>query len=170
MTRWIPRLDKVQLDGPIAIAGQVLAAMVEGEAYIGDVYSLGYETALVQVRRFLSTESWRHSGTFILARHRIAGETEIDVRVEDSSVILLRVLDHADLPNSAEALRVRVENAQQVSGEVEKSWDHRDVMDASTAHLLSYAGVRCRVIGTYYVGDIGTSGRSPLCLVIRFGY
>ncbi len=38
------------------------------------------------------------------------------------------------------------ENAQQVSGEVNINWDHRDVMDASTAHILSYAGVRCRVV------------------------
>jgi hypothetical protein len=51
--------------------------------------------------------------------------TEVDIRLEDSSVILLRVLDHADLPNAAEALRVRVENAQQVSGEVGKNWDHK---------------------------------------------
>jgi hypothetical protein len=41
-----------------------------------------------------------------------------------TSVVLLRVLDHADLPNSQEALRVRVENAQRVSGELDKTGAH----------------------------------------------
>jgi hypothetical protein len=44
-----------------------------------------------------------------------------------------------------------VENAQRVSGELNKTWDHRDVMDPTTNNLLSYAGVRCRVLGTFYV-------------------
>jgi hypothetical protein len=49
-------------------------------------------------------------------------------------------------------MRVRVENAQRVSGELNKTWDHRDVMDPTTNNLLSYAGIRCRVLGTFYVG------------------
>jgi hypothetical protein len=64
-------------------------------------------------------------------------------------------MDHANLPNTEEAKRVRVENAQRVSGEVGVNWDDRTVMDATTHHLLSYAGVRCRVIGTFYVVDLG---------------
>ncbi len=36
------------------------------------------------------------------------------------------------------------------------NWDDRTVMDATTHHLLSYAGVRCRVIGTFYMTDSGT--------------
>jgi hypothetical protein len=40
-----------------------------------------------------------------------------------ASIVLLRVLDHADLPNSEEALRVRLENAQRVSGDLENFWD-----------------------------------------------
>jgi len=63
------------------------------------------------------------------------------------------VLDRANLPNADEALRVRVETAQRVSGEVDRHWDDRAVMDPTTHNLLSYAGVRCRVLGTYYVVD-----------------
>ena len=65
-------------------------------------------------------------------------------------------MDHADLPNAEEAKRVRVETAQRVSGEVGVNWDDRAVMDATTHQLLSYAGVRCRVIGTFYMSDSGT--------------
>jgi hypothetical protein len=69
--------------------------------------------------------------------------------------VLLRVLDQADLPNSQEALRVRVETAQRVSGDMQRSWDDRDVMDPTTHYLLSYAGVRCRVLGTFYIANLG---------------
>jgi hypothetical protein len=31
-------------------------------------------------------------------------------------------------------------------------------MDATTHHLLSFAGVRCRVIGTFYMADFGADG------------
>jgi len=152
------------LDGPLSEAGAALSALVDSDAYVGEVYSLGYEAALVQVHDF---DRQRVGGipalSFLLAT-RIGGGAAIDVRAEDSSVILLRVLDHADLPNASEALRVRVENAQQVSGELDKHWDHRDVMDASTAHILSYAGVRCRVIGTFFVGDVATDGQPRYAL------
>ena len=70
-------------------------------------------------------------------------------------MLLLRVLDHADLPNAAEALRVRDETAQRVSGEVDGHWDDRTVMDATTHNILSYAGVRCRVLGTFHVTNVG---------------
>jgi len=58
-------------------------------------------------------------------------------------------MDHAELPNAEEA-------KQRVSGEVGMNWDDRAVMDATTHQLLSYAGVRCRVIGTFYMSDSGT--------------
>ena len=48
-----------------------------------------------------------------------------------------------------------METAQQVSGELNKHWDHRDVMDPTTNYLLSYAGLRCRVVGTFYIADRG---------------
>lgn len=93
--------------------------------------------------------------SFLVAT-RIHPGAVIDIREEDASVLLLRVLDHADLPNAAEALRVRVETAQRVSGEIDKHWDDRAVMDATTHNILSYAGVRCRVLGTFYVTNIGS--------------
>ena len=85
----------------------------------------------------------------------------IDIREEDASRPPPACLDHADLPNAAEALRVRVETAQRVSGEVDRTWDDRDVMDATTHHLLSYAGIRCRVLGTFYVERLGEDREPP---------
>ncbi|QGJ68937.1 ATPase [Planctomycetales bacterium 10988] len=157
------KLKEEFLPPELGDAGKILSHLVEAKAYVGEVYSLSYETALVQVH---DHERKNVGGipalSFLLATRVVpaAGEEEdstasVDPRKEDSSIILLRVLDHAELPNAAEALRVRVETAQQVSGEVHKNWDHHEVMDSTTAHLLSYAGLRCRVVGTFYIIDHG---------------
>jgi DNA helicase HerA-like ATPase len=134
----------------VAAASELLGSLVEGAAYVGEVYSLGYSDALVQIHDHHRREVGGIPALSFLIATRIPPGAPFDVRVEDASAILLRVLDHADLPNAAEALRVRVESAQRVSGEG-FSWDDRQAMDATTHHLLSYAGVRCRVLGTYYM-------------------
>lgn len=147
-------LSGSQLEDGLVTAGELLAGLIGTDAYVGEVYSLGYSEALVQIHDFDRREVGGIPALSFLVATRIAKSGPVDVRKEDASVILLRVLDHADLPNAQEALRVRVETAQRVSGDSERSWDHKDVMDATTHHLLSYAGVRCRVLGTFYVGDV----------------
>jgi len=148
------RLDEPQLGEDLIGASLLLRELVDEGAYIGEVYSLGYEEALVQIHDFHRQEVGGIPALSFLIASRVAPSEEIDIRKEDASIILLRVLDKADLPNADEALRVRVENAQRVSGEIERNWDDRDVMDPTTHNLLSYAGVRCRVLGTYFVSNI----------------
>ncbi|MCZ7561289.1 MAG: hypothetical protein M5U30_15580 [Burkholderiaceae bacterium] len=65
----------------------------------------------------------------------------------------MRVIDAAPLPTSADAERIRVEIAQRVSGKPEH-WDDKSFMDAYTRKDLSFAGVKCRVVGTYYLGEV----------------
>jgi hypothetical protein len=156
-----------QLDQALVSAATHLNELIDPEAYVGEVYSLGYDGALVQIHDFHRRQVGGIPALSFLTATRINPSKPLDVREEDASLILLRVLDHADLPNAPEALRVRVENAQRVSGELDKSWDHRDVMDPTTHHLLSYAGVRCRVLGTFYIADIGDDGQPRY--VLSFG-
>jgi len=137
-------------------AGQLLTSLVTDDAYVGETYSLGYEQALVQIHDFHRQRVGGIPALSFLVATRVKPDGIVDVRQEDSSIVLLRVLDNANLPNADEALRVRVETAQRVSGEVDRHWDHQAVMDPTTHNLLSYAGVRCRVLGTYYVVNSGT--------------
>ena len=146
-----PKLTKAQ-----QAASQGLTAFIESDAYVGEVYSLGYNEALVQIHDFHRQQVGGIPALSFLIATRIAPGTVVDVRQEDASIVLLRVLDRADLPNADEALRVRVETAQRVSGEVGRHWDDRAVMDPTTHNLLSYAGVRCRVLGTYYMVNSGS--------------
>jgi hypothetical protein len=142
------------IDPAMKQAAAGLAAIVDPDSYIGEVYSLGYSEALVQVHDFHRRQVGGVPALSFLVATRIEPGAPFDPADEDASVILLRVLDHADLPNAQEALRVRVENAQRVAGDLGKTFDHRDVMDPTTNQLLGYAGVRCRVLGTYYVANV----------------
>jgi len=141
---------------PLQAAGKTLRGLLDGDAYVGEVVSLGYNEAIIQIHDFHRQRVGGIPALCFLLASRVNPQATPNVSEEDASVILLRVTDHADLPNAEEARRVRVENAQRVSGEVATNWDDRTVMDATTHNLLSYAGVRCRVIGTFYMGNLGT--------------
>lgn len=117
---------------------------------IGDLYSIDYETALIQVHdRFRQLSGGVPAGCLLLATRIVPG-LSIDLTHEDSTYILLRVLSAQPLPNEAEAERIRVEVGQRVAGEIGLNWDDAGAMDAVTANLLSYAGLKCRVLGTFY--------------------
>lgn len=125
--------------------------LIQKEQYVGEVYSIGYETALVQIHDYhRQVVGGIPSLSFLIATRVKPDEDKIDYKIEDSSVVLLRVMDAAQLPNSAEAERIRVESAQRISGETHKHWDESAAMDPRTHYLLSFAGVECRVIGTFF--------------------
>ena len=140
---------------------------IQEEQYVGEVYSISYETALVQIHDHHRREvGGIPSLSFLIATRIKPNEDKIDYKLEDSSIILLRVMDATPLPSGDEAERIRVESAQRVSGETGRHWDESAAMDAQTHHLLSFAGVKCRVIGTFFLdGDPHDSSR----LVPRFG-
>lgn len=152
-------LESPEVGPELKPATERLASLVDPKAYIGEVFSIGYDEALVQVHDFHRKQVGGIPALSFLVATRIPPGKPFDPKEEDASIILLRVIDQADLPNAQEAVRVRVENAQRVSGEIEKTWDHRDVMDATTNQLLGFAGIRCRVMGTFYIADMGDAGK-----------
>lgn len=167
LTHIAAQLPQQELPESIRKAGDTLRSLVEADAYVGEVVSLGYSEAILQIHDYHRQKVGGIPALCFLLASRINPGITPDPQNEDSSVILLRVMDQADLPNADEAKRVRVENAQRVSGEVGVNWDDRTVMDATTHHLLSYAGVRCRVIGTYYMA--ASEGTSIVSWQMRFG-
>lgn len=159
------QLRQPELSEELRHAGEALVSFIDGDAYVGEVYSIGYAEALVQIHDFNRQQVGGIPALSFLIATRIVPNTIPDVRKEDSALVLLRVIDQADLPNAQEAMRVRVENAQRVSGELDKTFDHRDVMDATTNNLLGYAGVRCRVLGTFYFDSRPLEDRSEFQLM-----
>ena len=126
LSQVVQQMCQTELPEELMPPGQNLSSMIDGGAYVGEVFSIGYDEALVQIHDFNRQEVGGIPAlSFLIATRIIPGSTP-DIRKEDSSLVLLRVMDHADLPNAPEALRVRVENAQRVSGELEKTFDHKD--------------------------------------------
>ena len=141
--------------------------LIQEGQHIGAVYSISYETALVLIHDHHRRKvGGIPSLSFLVATRIKPDEENIDYKSEDSSIILLRVMDAAPLPSSDEAERIRVETAQQVSGETDRHWDERTAMDAQTHYFLSFAGVKCRVIGTFFLDDDPDDSSK---LVPRFG-
>lgn len=130
---------------------KLFSDLIQADQYVGELYSINYESANVQVH---DIQRQRVGGipslSFLIATRINSQADDINFKDEDSSVLLLRVMDAAQLPNSSEAERIRVETAQRVSGETDKHWD-KEAMDPHTRNYLSYAGVKCRVIGTFFI-------------------
>lgn len=151
-----------------ANAREMFSELIQTSQYVGDVYSLSYESALVQIHDFHRQKVGGIPSLSFLIATRISPDSKIHYAEEDASVLLLRVMDASPLPNAAEAERVRVETAQRVSGEVGVHWDATDAMDSSTNHLLSFAGVKCRIIGTFFL-DRDPTDEEGDSLILRFG-
>ena len=112
------QLPQATLPQQFQDAGETLRHLVEEDAYVGEVVSLGYNEAIIQIHDFHRQKVGGIPALCFLLASRVNPQITPDVRTEDASVILLRVMDNADLPNAEEAKRVRVENAQRVSGEL----------------------------------------------------
>lgn len=124
--------------------------LIQPDQLVGDVYSLGYESAKVIIHdKFREKVGGVPSLSFLIATRIDLNDKELDFKAEDTSIILLRVMDLTKLPQDQEAERVRVETAQRVSGE-QKNWDTDGVMDEYTRNYFSYAGLECKVIGTFF--------------------
>lgn len=150
-------------------AKQLFEQLIQTDQYVGDVYSIGYESALVLIHDFYRKQVGGIPSLSFLIATRLNLLEPVDFREEDTSVILLRVMDSASLPNASEAERVRVETAQRVSGQWDTHWDSSDTMDASTHNLLSFAGVKCRVIGTFFLEKDFRTPEEDNNLILRFG-
>lgn len=144
-------------------AQQLLGRFVQADQYVGEVVSPGYDEMLIQVHDHYRKKAGGIPSLGLLVATRLAPDADFDPADEDSTVILLRAMDGAPLPNQGEKENIRVQTAQQVTGE-KQHWDEAGVMDFHTAHELSYAGMKCTVLGTFYVVEA-----EPGRLELRFG-
>ena len=145
---------------------QIFGKIIQPEQCVGDIYSINYETAKVIINDFFKHEVGGIPSLSFLIATRVNPDSEINFADEEASFILLRVMDSAQLPQDKEAERIRVEAAQRVSGEAQH-WDEKEAMDFRTKRFLSFNGVLCRIIGTFYLEEDAQNPNAPLRL--KFG-
>jgi len=150
-------------------AKTIFHQLVQGNQYVGDMYSINYESAKILIHdTYRQKVGGIPSLSFLIATRVEPTAENINFKSEDTSLILLRVMDGAQLPNNSEVERIRVETAQRVSGETDKHWDSREAMDPKTNVYLGYAAVQCRIIGTFFL-DQQDSENEESQLILKFG-
>lgn len=133
-----------------------LYKLIQHDKYVGEVIDMEYENALVQVN-----EHHRHkvgglpSQGFLIATRinplsptleDVPGENEYDK--EDCCVILMRILNSDILPSDMERKILRSERAS-LSHETNGHWE--ESLDATSKKVMALTGLRCRIIGTFYL-------------------
>ncbi|MGZ3853887.1 MAG: ATP-binding protein [Flavisolibacter sp.] len=121
--------------------------------HIGYVYSMGFKDAMV-----LTNDAWKERvagiphNSFLIAGSfdptKFASALEFD-----KEVVLLRVIGPASLPQDVDMLRTRIEHSQRRTADELFGEDVHDGLDPLTHAELQYGGLKCRVLGTFYLDD-----------------
>lgn len=131
-------LETLQIDS----AKSIFQNLIQSNQYVGELYSINYESSKVQIHDTLREKvGGIPSLSFLTATRIKPSEDIIDFKKEDSSLILLRVMDATSLPQDKEAERIRVETSQRVMDDKERHWDYDRVMDPKTRVFLGHAAV-----------------------------
>ncbi|MXY47168.1 MAG: DUF87 domain-containing protein, partial [Chloroflexi bacterium] len=129
-------------------AGGKLAHYVSEDTKVGDLLSLDYTEAIILVHDSLRQEvGGLPMGCFLFAT-RVEPISKPNADKEDTSLILLRVLGQAPLPNRIETENWRFDAARR-SIDSPQQWDADNKTDQFTLNQLRHAGVRCSVLGTF---------------------
>lgn len=132
------------------ISSAQLGQMIENDQLIGDLLKIDYSEAVVLVHdHHRQKVGGVPLGCFLLAT-RLPSAAKPDPSEEESALILLRVLGPALLPNASETDIYRFAAGQRAS-DTPETWDAPGKTDQFTLHALRYAGVRCRVLGTFHM-------------------
>ncbi|MDD2199721.1 MAG: DUF87 domain-containing protein [Bacteroidales bacterium] len=133
-----------------------LVSLVQKENFVGWVYSIDYENALV-----VTNDDWKQKvkgiphNSFLVATsfdpEKFSATSDMD-----REVILLRVVGTSKLPQDDDMVRTKIDNYQNQTSTYLNDAD-KD-FDNITKNRLQFGGLNCRVLGTFYVNN------NTLCL------
>lgn len=123
------------------------------KSFVGYVYNLKYDEAYVQ-----TNDSFKHAvnglahNSFLVAAGFDPARFN-EALLVDQEVVLLRVLGPAPLPQDGDMVKTRIEHHQRRRSEERMPGDGNDGLDPMTRSELQWGGLRCRVLGTFFVQD-----------------
>jgi len=126
-----------------------LAQLTQKENFVGWVYSIDYQNALV-----VTNDDWKYKvkgiphNAFLVAASfdpdRFSSTPE-----SDREVILIRVVGSCKLPQDDDMIRTKIDNYQNQTEvylvDSDKDFDH------ITKNKIQFGGLNCRVLGTFYM-------------------
>lgn len=123
------------------------------QSFVGYVYNLRYDECFVQ-----TNDAFKHGvnglphNSFLLAAGFDPARFDAAPKI-DQEVVLLRVLGPAPLPQDGDMVRTRIEHHQRRRETERLPGDVNDGLDPMTASELQWGGMRCRVLGTFFMED-----------------
>ncbi len=127
-----------------------LVSLIQTENYVGRIYSINYEDALV-----LTNDKWKKDVNGIPQNSfLIATSIEPDNYAKsddfDKEIILLRVNGACKLPQDDDNIRTKLDQIENRTSN-SSSQDTSEKPDVLTQNLLQFSGLQCRVLGTFYM-------------------
>lgn len=125
------------------------------KTFVGYVFRLSYQECLVQTNdAFKGNIGGVPHNAFLIAAgfNPQSFHAASDI---DREIILLRVLEPVALPQDADMVKTRIEHHQRRLEAERLPGDGHDGLDPITADELQWGGIRCRVLGTFYLDKSG---------------
>ncbi len=150
------RLAKTLKELLVQNIGQILrdtplARLIQKENFIGWVYSIDYEQALI-----MTNDLWKARvkgvplNSFLLAASFDPDNLQ-SASEREREVILLRVTGSTKLPQDDDMVRTKIDHFQEQRG-ISADAGRRDYDDI-TLNQIQFGGLSCRVLGTFYLRD-----------------
>lgn len=131
------------------LATDDLCRLIQKENFIGWIYSLDYDNALV-----VTNDAWKNQvkgiphNSFLVATS-FSPDNYAQVDPIEREVILLRVIGTCKLPQDDDAIRTKIDNYQDQTALYPQG--DTGEFDVITKNKLQFGGLTCRVLGTFYM-------------------
>ena len=141
--------DQIQAASPV-LALSELTGMIGPDEYIGDLIKLDYDHADVLVHDSHKMQVKGIPQGCLLIASRITPDDSplTDPMDSRASLLLLRVIGTARLNSEINLDNTRFEIVQR-SNDTSHNYDDAQQTDQFTLNLLRYAGIQCRILGTF---------------------
>ena len=137
------------------LIGDFSTATAIDRSFVGYVYKLSYLECLIQTNdAFKQKVGGIPHNSFLIATG-FNPQSFSKAPDMDREVVLLRVLEPVALPQDADLVKTRIEHHQRRLETERLPGDGHDGLDPITADELQWGGIRCRVIGTFYLDKNG---------------
>lgn len=123
------------------------------ESFVGYVYGMRFDEVYV-----LTNDEFKHKvngiphNSFLVAA-AFNPERLADAPLIDQEVVLLRVLEPVSLPQDNDYVRTRIEHHQRRTPQEKYPGEPNDGLDPITAVELQAGGLRCSVLGTFFIDE-----------------
>jgi hypothetical protein len=132
------------------LRSDLLPMLIQTQNFVGWTYSIDYEFALV-----MTNDLWKFNALgiphncFLVAASFNPNDMS-NTPEEDREIILFRVIGSAKLPQDDDLVRTKIQFFQERK---EIFPDNGREIDDITQNQLQFGGLKCRVLGTFFVSD-----------------